>query len=85
MVDRAYGLFKIVCAIGFLMLLLISANAFEGGNCVCYYVGDCIFGGSGAGYRYSQCTGSCYAYSGWRYEPRCYGRPGAVYGNLTLV
>jgi len=66
-----YVLFAIVAVIAIIVLVLIAAEARRAESCVCYYVGDCVLDEEGKPYRYMQCTGSCYAYSRWVYEPRC--------------
>jgi len=66
------SLFSIVVAITLVLFLFIAVEASRGGNCVCYFVGACQNASDGTPVRYYQCTGSCYAYSGYEYYSRCW-------------
>ncbi len=88
MLDKSIDLFKLAVALGFVILLLISSNASAESSCICYYAGDCIYDPQGGMYRYSQCSGSCYHYSGYRYEPKCAAlrtSESKVYDKIELV
>ncbi len=68
----AKNFFGIVVALAFVTFLFMAVEARgNASSCVCFYVGDCIFDEEGSPYRYMQCTGSCFTYSDWSYEPRC--------------
>lgn len=90
MLDRAMDLFKLTVAVGVFLLILAGSQveARRGSNCICYYSGDCIYDEQGKMYRYYQCTGSCYDYSGYRYNPKCSSmrsEESIVYDDIELV
>lgn len=56
-------------------VLLVSRGVgadFNGSSCICYFTGPCAYDEDGVPYRYYQCTGACYAYSGWAQNWKCY-------------
>lgn len=65
------SLFGIVVVVAVVLLLFEAVEGRMSQSCVCYFVGNCEYDDDHIGYRYRQCTGSCYAYSGWEYEPKC--------------
>ena len=71
MQKRLFQLFEIFAVVALVLFLFQVAEARQGSGCICYYASDCEFDDRGIGYRYQQCTGSCYAYSGWTEERRC--------------
>lgn len=66
------GFFGIVVALALLTFFVMSVDA-QHSSCVCYYSSPCVLDGDGVAWRYLQCTGACYAYSGWDRVFACYG------------
>ena len=73
------SLFRIVIVLALLVLLLVNVNADHG--CICFYGGPCEEAEDGGWARWRQCTGACYAYSGWAPDADCRHE---AYRNLLL-
>jgi len=65
------SLFGITVVVALVLFLFVAVEGSMSQSCQCYFVGSCEYDEHHIGFRYRQCTGSCYAYSDWMREPKC--------------